>query len=122
MALDEVNSILSTAAIPEDEVDGSYAITDGQCIQVLEESSAEDASHPDSADAVAPFVIADLSLEESPHAAEPDNRYLEKSADPVRAYLREMGSVPLLTRERLKSWAKCLARRVNVSGRLKGKP
>jgi RNA polymerase primary sigma factor len=82
---EEIDSVLSTferngISLFEDAFTAKAANGDGDDLEVAEVEPKEDA------------FVGDGELDLSPGAA-------EKSEDPVRLYLREMGSVPLLTRE-----------------------
>jgi RNA polymerase primary sigma factor len=82
---EEIDSVLSTferngISLFEDAFTAKAATGDGDDLEVADVEPKEDA------------FAGDGELDLSPGAA-------EKSEDPVRLYLREMGSVPLLTRE-----------------------
>lgn len=81
---DEINEVL-----PEDLSDGAalddlLANLDTAGVELLEEEPRLDYEHKEE-----PEELGELELAE----------YTDKTNDPVRMYLREMGSVPLLTRE-----------------------
>ncbi|HVN82831.1 MAG TPA: RNA polymerase sigma factor RpoD [Terriglobia bacterium] len=86
---DEVNDLLPSDVTSSDELDDMFSIFRSQGIEVVDGepkiSEAEklgfDKETPD-----------DIELDLTPGA-------LDKTNDPVRLYLREMGTVPLLTRE-----------------------
>jgi RNA polymerase primary sigma factor len=82
---DEINEIL-----PDDVVDGPVldellADLDSAGVEILEEPKLAFGRKPEEAEEVAEI--------------EPGAEISEKTNDPVRMYLREMGTVPLLTRE-----------------------
>src|SRR5690242_3075928 len=96
---DEVNDILPPEVHSSEEIDDLLSTFERNGIDVYE----------DLATAKAALAAADSSgdaveVKEEPGAAEESDLdltpgTLEKTNDPVRMYLREMGTVPLLTRE-----------------------
>src|ERR1700739_3449151 len=89
----EVNDLLPGEITSPDELDDLMTTINTQGIDVLAEGrrgerteKAEEAEHEPGEDS------DDVELDLSPGT-------LEKTNDPVRMYLREMGTVPLLTRE-----------------------
>jgi RNA polymerase primary sigma factor len=94
---DEVNDILPAEVHSSEEIDDLLSTFERYGIDVYEDLSSAKAAL---AAADAPEVVE--TKEESPaEEAELDLTpgTLEKTNDPVRMYLREMGTVPLLTRE-----------------------
>jgi len=100
--LDEVEALPGEVRPPEEigsafsafDADGAHAFGDG----ALESASHDEADGSDSAEfgALEPNASAEgrdeIEIDETAHL-------LDKTNDPVRLYLREMGSVPLLDRE-----------------------
>jgi RNA polymerase primary sigma factor len=86
----EVNDLLPGDITSPDELDDLMTTINTQGIDVLAEgrrgAAAEDSDNESGEDS------DDVELDLSPGT-------LEKTNDPVRMYLREMGTVPLLTRE-----------------------
>jgi len=94
---DEINANLPPGVLASQEIDDLLALLDRHGIEIREDLDApnsvpgvipvdsREASHEGE---LAPESALDLSIGE-----------VSKSQDPVRLYLREMGSVPLLTRE-----------------------
>jgi RNA polymerase primary sigma factor len=82
---DEINEILPDEAVAGPVLDELLADLDSAGVEILEE----------------PKLEFDRKPEESEESAdlEPGVDTSDKTNDPVRMYLREMGSVPLLTRE-----------------------
>jgi RNA polymerase primary sigma factor len=82
---DEVNEVLPDDMVAGPELEDLLANLDTAGVEILEE----------------PRLGLDKKLEESEDLADLDLpvELSEKTNDPVRMYLREMGSVPLLTRE-----------------------
>ncbi len=96
---DEVNEILPAEVHSSDEIDDLLSTFERHGIDVYEDAPEKTARSDDGAGAAdAPTTeskeddLADGELDLSPGT-------LEKTNDPVRMYLREMGTVPLLTRE-----------------------
>ncbi|HKW61284.1 MAG TPA: RNA polymerase sigma factor RpoD [Candidatus Acidoferrum sp.] len=95
---DEINDSLPADVHSSQEIDDLLSILEGQGIEVYEDlatantaraaANAAESPEPDPKAELAAEADLDLSVGVDP-----------KSQDPVRLYLREMGSVPLLTRE-----------------------
>ncbi len=98
---DEVNDILPAEVHSSEEIDDLLSTFERYGIDVYEDLSTAKAAlaAADASDTV------ETTKEESPAVASEDGDLdltpgtLEKTNDPVRMYLREMGTVPLLTRE-----------------------
>jgi len=93
---DEVNDHMPEDVVSTDQIDGWLSALGEHGIEVVDAPGAR------SADVDVPKAI-DLGkdkeeLEEQPEATEEDAAY-SRTSDPVRMYLRKMGSVSLLTRE-----------------------
>ena len=82
---DEVNELLPDELTTGPELDDLLADFDTAGVEILEEPKLEFEKKIDESD-----EFADIDLP-------PD--FVDKTNDPVRMYLREMGTVPLLTRE-----------------------
>ncbi len=95
---DEVNDILPAEVHSSEEIDDLLSTFERYGIDVYEDLSTAKAALA-SAEAADPAeaVKEEASSEESDLDLTPGA--LEKTNDPVRMYLREMGTVPLLTRE-----------------------
>jgi RNA polymerase primary sigma factor len=95
---DEVNDILPPEVHSSDEIDDLLSTFERYGIDVYEDLSSAKAALA-AADAVeTPEVVKEEAAhEDSELDLTPGT--LEKTNDPVRMYLREMGTVPLLTRE-----------------------
>ena len=99
---DEVNDILPAEVHSSEEIDDLLSTFERYGIDIYEDLAAAKAARAtaDPAAAEAPQVE---SKDELPVAEESEldltPGMLEKTNDPVRMYLREMGTVPLLTRE-----------------------
>jgi RNA polymerase primary sigma factor len=100
---DEVNDILPAEVHSSDEIDDLLSTFERYGIDIYEDLAAAKAARA-TADTVANEAPEVESKDELPVAEEFTELdltpgMLEKTNDPVRMYLREMGTVPLLTRE-----------------------
>jgi RNA polymerase primary sigma factor len=99
VTLDELNSVLPSEEVSPDQIEDTMAMLSDMGINVVEteeseEGGAADQAAPD-ADEDERAVVAPGLPARSETRAEP----AERTDDPVRMYLREMGSVELLSRE-----------------------
>ncbi|MCZ6591290.1 MAG: sigma-70 family RNA polymerase sigma factor, partial [Alphaproteobacteria bacterium] len=86
---DELNAALPPDEVSSEQIKDTMATLSEMSINVVENDDSEDySSDGDSGDAKA-----------APAAAADDDKDLGRTDDPVRMYLREMGSVELLSRE-----------------------
>ena len=107
LLVDEVNEILPAGEHTAEEIDDLFSTVERNGIHI----------HQDVAEAAArstPEVAESTAFDHGVGRAEPDPDLtagpLDKAIDPVRTYLREMGGVPLLTREREVAIAKRMER------------
>jgi len=108
---DEVNGVLSAEEHSTEELDNLFASLETDGIEIYEDVSAAKLAHT-------AVEVSDTTEIEIPHEPPPGEEadferkpgLLDKTSDPVRTYLREMGVVPLLTREREVSIAKRMER------------
>jgi RNA polymerase primary sigma factor len=93
---DEVNDILPPEIHSSEEIDDLLSTFERYGIDIYDDISSAKAAH-----AGVEAEIVDVKEESSEQENELDLTpgALEKTNDPVRMYLREMGTVPLLTRE-----------------------
>ena len=92
---DEVNDLLPSDVHSPEDLDDLLSVFDSEGIEVLEAprvKSAEKLSLEKGEEIKPEEEAEDVELDLTPGA-------LDKTNDPVRMYLREMGTVPLLTRE-----------------------
>jgi len=96
---DEVNDILPAEVHSSEEIDDLLSTFERYGIDVYEDLSTAKAAlaAADSADTAEPAAKEEAASEDGDLDLTPGT--LEKTNDPVRMYLREMGTVPLLTRE-----------------------
>ncbi len=95
---DEVNDLLPPEIHSSEEIDDLLSTFERYGIDVYEDlASAKAALAADAGEVVETTTKEESPAEESELDLTPGS--LEKTNDPVRMYLREMGTVPLLTRE-----------------------
>jgi len=92
---DEVNELLPSDVHSAEDLDDLLSMFDNAGIEVLDSPKVK------SADSLGLEKVDELKGDESAEDVELDLTpgALDKTNDPVRMYLREMGTVPLLTRE-----------------------
>jgi RNA polymerase primary sigma factor len=108
---DEVNGVLAAEEHTTEELDTLFASLETDGIEIYEDASAAKLAHA----AVELTETTEIEIPHEPASAEEADferkpGLLDKTSDPVRTYLREMGVVPLLTREREVSIAKRMER------------
>jgi RNA polymerase primary sigma factor len=106
LLFDEVNEILPAGEHTAEEIDDLFSTVERNGIHIHQDV-AEAAMHP------IPEIAEPTGFDQRvEREADPDLTAgpLDKALDPVRAYLREMGGVPLLTREREVAIAKRMER------------
>jgi len=91
ITFDELNAILPPDQNSSEQIEDVMANFSEMGIQVVESEETEDGE--------APVVKAEKSEEEEEPTGNVDEASLGRTDDPVRMYLREMGSVELLSRE-----------------------
>jgi RNA polymerase primary sigma factor len=100
---DEVNDTLPAEVHSSEEIDDLLSAFERYGIDIYEDLAAAKAARAgvDPTIAEAPEIISkdDLPVAEDSRELDLTPGTLEKTNDPVRMYLREMGTVPLLTRE-----------------------
>jgi len=100
---DEVNDILPAEVHSSEEIDDLLSTFERYGIDIYEDAAAAKAARatadPTVADAPEIESKDDLPVAEDAGELDLTPGMLEKTNDPVRMYLREMGTVPLLTRE-----------------------
>jgi len=111
LLFDEVNRVLGAEEHTPEEVEELFTTFERERIEILEDAPVAKSSDG----GLDGSERADLELHHEPTVNE-DGEFerapvlFDKDSDPVRVYLREMGTVPLLTREREVSIAKRMER------------
>ncbi|MFN0218660.1 MAG: RNA polymerase sigma factor RpoD, partial [Hyphomicrobium sp.] len=98
VTLDQLNSVLPSEEVSSDQIEDLYAMLSDMGINVVETDEAEEgaeATEEVADDEESRSLVANNPLVKAEAKAEPS----ERTDDPVRMYLREMGSVELLSRE-----------------------
>jgi RNA polymerase primary sigma factor len=99
VTMDELNSVLPSEEVTSEQIEDTMAMLSDMGINVVEDEEAGEEAETDSADADEEATeLADqtgTALATATTRKEPTDR----TDDPVRMYLREMGSVELLSRE-----------------------
>ena len=90
---DELNEVLPSEEVSSEQIEDTMSMLSDMGINVVETEEAEEAESEDGA-APRPAVVTQLPTKQT-KTSEP----AERTDDPVRMYLREMGSVELLSRE-----------------------
>tara|TARA_B110000914_G_scaffold160810_1_gene141551 strand:- start:562 stop:2535 length:1974 start_codon:yes stop_codon:yes gene_type:complete len=90
---DQLNTVLPPDQVSSDQIEDVMSMLSEMGIQVTEEHESEEEEDKGPTDLVSTNQNRDLAL------AGANNEKLDRTDDPVRMYLREMGSVELLSRE-----------------------
>jgi len=90
---DQLNTVLPPDQVSSDQIEDVMSMLSEMGIQVTEEHESEEDEDKGPTDLVATNQNRDVALAGS------NNEKLDRTDDPVRMYLREMGSVELLSRE-----------------------
>jgi len=103
VTLDQINEVMPSGEVSSDQIEDIYAMLSEMGINVVEneeadadeEKAADEAADDDEEDNGSEIVEAKSKSLATTEKKEPS----ERTDDPVRMYLREMGSVELLSRE-----------------------
>ncbi len=90
---DQLNQVLPPDQASSEQIEDVMSMLSEMGINIIEDEEAEDDDQKGSTDVVTTSSARELTLAGS------DNEKLDRTDDPVRMYLREMGSVELLSRE-----------------------
>ncbi len=99
---DELNAVLPSEEVTSDQIEDIYAMLSEMGISVVESEEAEEGAEKTEEKAEEEEEAEGGDLVEAPRATAVATRSSEpadRTDDPVRMYLREMGSVELLSRE-----------------------
>jgi RNA polymerase primary sigma factor len=91
---EELNAVLPSAEVTSEQIEDTMSMLSDMGINVVEQEEAEEAEESERTE-VAQADDSNKSVAKATTAKEPTDR----TDDPVRMYLREMGSVELLSRE-----------------------
>ncbi len=91
---DELNEVLPPEQVSSEQIEDIMAMLSEMGINVIENDDAEDEDKPDDQS-----TEADTGGSRELTVSSTSNENLDRTDDPVRMYLREMGSVELLSRE-----------------------
>jgi len=93
---DELNDVLPSEEVSSEQIEDTMSMLSDMGINVIDTDEAEEPSEEGANNAEGPRPIATVTpIAKAETKAEP----AERTDDPVRMYLREMGSVELLSRE-----------------------
>jgi RNA polymerase primary sigma factor len=108
---DQVNDVLAAEEQTTEEIDNLFTTFESEGLEIYEDASVAKAART-TLDVVDPTEAVDLVEVMANDEGEIEQVALvpDKTSDPVRVYLREMGIVPLLTREHEVAIAKRLER------------
>ncbi|HMN36140.1 MAG TPA: RNA polymerase sigma factor RpoD [Hyphomicrobium sp.] len=97
VTLDQLNAVLPSEEVLPDQIEDIMAMLSDMGINVVESDDSEDGSEVEESgeDDESRALVPQNALAKSETKSEP----AERTDDPVRMYLREMGSVELLSRE-----------------------
>ncbi|MEO1777530.1 MAG: RNA polymerase sigma factor RpoD [Pseudomonadota bacterium] len=90
---DQLNTVLPPDQVSSEQIEDVMSMLSEMGINIIEDEEAEDEEQKGSTDVVATEGTRDLTLGAT------GQEKLDRTDDPVRMYLREMGSVELLSRE-----------------------
>uniref|UniRef100_UPI0035C84BB7 RNA polymerase sigma factor RpoD n=1 Tax=Palleronia sp. TaxID=1940284 RepID=UPI0035C84BB7 len=90
---DQLNAVLPPEQVSSEQIEDVMSMLSEMGINVIEEEEAADEEDKKSTDVVARNDTRDVAVASS------ETEKLDRTDDPVRMYLREMGSVELLSRE-----------------------
>jgi RNA polymerase primary sigma factor len=93
ITFDELNAVLPPDQNSSEQIEDVMSMLNEMGMQVVESEESDETEVP------APAVEKTEEAEEEPTAGNVDEESLGRTDDPVRMYLREMGSVELLSRE-----------------------
>ena len=101
VTLDELNAVMPSDEVTSDQIEDVYAMLSDMGINVVENEESDDSAEEDSG----AEELGDeedsraLTAQAMPTTSQTRAEPTERTDDPVRMYLREMGSVELLSRE-----------------------
>jgi len=101
VTLDELNSVMPSDEVTSDQIEDVYAMLSDMGINVVENEESEEAAEDEGEgdEAADGEDSRALTAQSMPTTSQTRVEPTERTDDPVRMYLREMGSVELLSRE-----------------------
>ncbi len=96
---DELNAVLPSEEVSSEQIEDTMAMLSDMGINVVEQDEGEDGAEPAADEPADEEESRALTTQSMPARAEAKSEPSERTDDPVRMYLREMGSVELLSRE-----------------------
>jgi RNA polymerase primary sigma factor len=101
VTIDEINAVLPQEEVNSDQIEDFFALFNEMGVNVVE---TEEGTEEEAAEAGGAEEEAEEAEEQAPRAtaivkSERSSEPLDRTDDPVRMYLREMGAVELLSRE-----------------------
>ncbi len=90
---DQLNTVLPPEQVSSEQIEDVMSMLSEMGINVIEDEEAEDEETKSSTEVVAASSSREVAV------AQTETEKLDRTDDPVRMYLREMGSVELLSRE-----------------------
>jgi RNA polymerase primary sigma factor len=99
VTLDELNAVLSSEDASPDAIEDTMAMLSDMGINVVDSEETEEAAADDVPDAADEEDGRAVTVQSLPAKAEGREASVDRTDDPVRMYLREMGTVELLSRE-----------------------
>ena len=96
---DELNAVLPSEEVSSEQIEDTMAMLSDMGINVVESEDGEETAEAGSEEVVDDEESRALSTQSMPIRSETRAEPAERTDDPVRMYLREMGSVELLSRE-----------------------
>jgi RNA polymerase primary sigma factor len=98
LLVNELDKVLPASEETTEELDELFSVLERDGVEVYADAAEAQASSARPENGTPHNLVEDESSHDSP-ALDLSTAPFEQSSDPVRTYLREMGTVPLLTRE-----------------------
>ncbi len=99
VTLDELNAVMPSEEVTSDQIEDVYAMLSDMGINVVETEEGEEAAEATEEELPDDEESRAIATQAMPTRSETRAEPSERTDDPVRMYLREMGSVELLSRE-----------------------
>jgi len=99
VTMDELNAVLPSEEVTSEQIEDTMAMLSDMGINVVEDDEASEDGEPDNADAEEDANELAERTGTAVAATTTKKEPTDRTDDPVRMYLREMGSVELLSRE-----------------------